>query len=125
MMKHRTLMILVMALAIAGCANQRNLYQWGNYEETLFVYFHEPAVKDEMLKNYFAFIEASQSEPKKLAPGLFAEAGTFMLERGNRDAAIRFYQLEHDSWAESRPLMATLIKNLEVQAQQSTETQSK
>lgn len=123
-MKFKSVIFILLALSLAGCATNRNLYQWGNYEETMFVYFHEPAVKQEMLENYIEFIESSQSNPKKLAPGLFAEAGTFMLDQGDRQAALRFYELEHASWPESRVLMAMLIQTLKAQQTSDTEEQT-
>ena len=118
-MTHKLLGALVGAALLSGCVANNELYQWGDYEETLFVYFHEPDVRDEMLTNYYAFINtaATTTNKKQLAPGLFAEAGTFMLEAGDIDAAIRFYQLEADRWPESRHLMNTLITNLRAQTE--------
>lgn len=120
-MKHKLLGALVGAALLSGCVANNQLYQWGDYEETLFVYFHEPEVRDEMLANYYVFVNqaaAGTSKNKKpLAPGLLAEAGTFMLEAGDIDAAIRFYELEANTWPESRHLMTTLITNLRAQAE--------
>lgn len=103
---------LLTSFLISGCATNKNLYQWGNYEETLFAYFHEPDVKEEMLEYYFEFIAEAQTGKKPVAPGLFAEAGTFMLEKGNTPAALRFYELERAAWPESSALMTTLITNI-------------
>ena len=118
-MNNKLLGALVGAALLSGCATNNQLYQWGDYEETLFVYFHEPEVRDAMLANYYVFVNnaatGTSKNKKPLAPGLFAEAGTFMLEQGDSDAAIRFYQLEANTWPESRHLMNTLIKNLQAQ----------
>lgn len=120
-MKHKLFGALVGAALLSGCATNNQLYQWGDYEEVLFVHFHEPAVRDEMLTNYYTFVNTvasgSSKNNKPLAPGLFAEAGTFMLEAGDIDAAIRFYQLEARAWPESQRLMNTLIGNLQKQQQ--------
>lgn len=118
-MKTKIITITAAILLLSGCATNKNLYEWGNYEETLFVYFHEPEVKDQMLTNYLAFIEKAQAgSAKKVAPGLFAEAGTFMLEKNDVESALRFYQLEHKTWPESRSMMEIMISNLEARRAQ-------
>ena len=107
---------LLMALAIvvlSGCARNHGLYEWGQYQETLFVVYHEPEVKEDMLKQYLDFVENGGTETHPIAPGLLAEAGTFMLERGDIDAAIKYYRMEYDAWPESQPMLGMLIENLE------------
>ena len=111
-MTKRTLIMLAVAALLSGCVTNTNLYDWGDYEETLFVFYHEPAYKEGALQNYLTFLEQHQG-PKLLAPGLYAEAGTFMLEEGNIEQAIQYYRLESEQWPESRPLMSVLIDNLE------------
>lgn len=121
-MKHKLLGAVFIAALLSGCASNTQLYQWGDYEEVLFVHFHEPAVRDEMLANYYTFVntvaDGTIQSKKPIAPGLFAEAGTFMLDSGDIEAAIGFYQLEANTWPESRHLMTTLITNLRAQTQQ-------
>ncbi|MRJ42194.1 MULTISPECIES: DUF4810 domain-containing protein [Idiomarina] len=114
-MKLKLLWVVLGSLLTSACVTNNNLYQWGNYEEALFVYYHEPEVKEEILIDYLEFIETAQQKPKPVAPGLFAEAGTFLLEQGKRAEAIKFYQLEHDTWPESQLFMAALIRNLQTQ----------
>ncbi|AZT84870.1 DUF4810 domain-containing protein [Marinobacter sp. NP-4(2019)] len=112
-MTKRFLLALSMFVLLAGCASNQGLYEWGQYQETLFVVYQEPALKEEALKNYMEFVETGGTPEHPIAPGLFAEAGTFMLEQGDVDSAIKFYKLEYDAWPESRPMLSMLIKNLE------------
>ena len=117
MNKIKIILPLVFTGLLSACATtDNNLYSWGTYEETLFVNYHEPAVKEEMLDNYLAFVRKHHAGTKRLAPGLFAEAGTFMLERNDPQAAIEFYELERQNWPESEPLMTTLITNLKARS---------
>ena len=102
---------------LSGCASNNGLYQWGNYEEALFVNYHEPAVKEEMLDNYLAFVREYEPGKQTIAPGLYAEAGTFMLNRGKPEEAIAFYKLERENWPEREALMTTLINNLQERTQ--------
>ncbi len=112
-MTKRLLLTLSMFVWLAGCASNQGLYEWGQYQETLFVVYQEPALKEEALKNYVAFVETGGTPQHPIAPGLFAEAGTFMLEQGEVDSALKFYRMEYDAWPESRPMLSMLIKNLE------------
>src|SRR5690554_6311173 len=110
--------LLLMALAslfVAGCATgNKQLYDWGQYEQTLFVVYHEPEHKEQALNNYLAFVREYEGQ-SRLAPGLFAEAGTFLLEQGDVNGAIGFYKMEYERWPESRPMLGILIENLESQ----------
>ncbi|MDF0748604.1 DUF4810 domain-containing protein [Marinobacter sp. 71-i] len=112
-MTKRFLLTLSMFGLLAGCASNQGLYEWGQYQETLFVVYQEPALKEEALKNYVAFVETGGTPQHPIAPGLFAEAGTFMLEQGDVDSALKFYKMEYEAWPESRPMLSMLIKNLE------------
>ena len=102
-----------MFVLLAGCASNQGLYEWGQYQETLFVVYQEPALKEEALKNYVEFVETGGTPQHPIAPGLFAEAGTFMMIQGDVDSALKFYKLEYEAWPESRPMLSMLIENLE------------
>lgn len=114
MNKLGVLPILLLFFA-SGCATtEPDMYDWGPYEDTLFAVYHEPAHKEEALKNYMTFIRDRDGNVQ-IAPGLFAEAGTFLLNQGDISGAIRFYKLEYETWPESRPMLGTLIDNLEAE----------
>lgn len=110
---NKSVWIVVLAVALSACAGPNTMYSWGQYEETLFIHYHDPALKEEALGKYIRFIESGGTPEHPVAPGLFAEAGTFMLEQGNIESAIKYYQMEYDAWPESRPMLGVLIKNLE------------
>lgn len=104
----------VVLLALCGCVSP-GLYSWGNYEGELYQYYHEADKKERIVADYLAFIARLERAGQKPAPGLYAEAGTFLLLAGEADTAIEFYQKEHDAWPESQALMSRLIKNLREQ----------
>ncbi len=112
-MKNVVLSALVLTL-LTGCATT-GLYNWGNYEEDLFDYYHEPDKKEKVIADLVKHLEKQEEKGLKPAPGLYAEAGTFYLIEGDAVTAIRFYQKEREYWPESEPMMSTLIKNLEGQ----------
>lgn len=112
-MSKKLILSMVVLVLLTGCASNQGLYDWGQYQETLFVVYHEPEFKEESLKSYLEFIGSGGTPEHPIAPGLFAEAGTFMLEQGDVDAAIKYYRMEYEAWPESQPMLGMLIENLE------------
>jgi len=113
-MNKKLIFIILLALIGTGCASNHQLYDWGQYEQTLFVFYHDPAHKEQALNDYLAFVREHEGS-RSLAPGLYAEAGTFLLEQGDAEGAVAFYRMEYDRWPESQPMLGTLITNLEAQ----------
>lgn len=112
MFKKITLISCVL-IALSGCQTApTSLYAWGNYESALFASFHEPEAREAELAKYLAFMQLAPKYEQKFGPGLYAEAGTFMLQQGNIEQAILFYELEANAWPASLPLMHTLVLNL-------------
>lgn len=111
----RYLIPVAAVLLTTGCATNSGLYNWGNYEEDLFTYYHKPELKEKVVASHIAFINELEQANKKPPPGLLAEAGTLLLQEGDRQGALAFYQREHDIWPESRPMMSALIQNLKEQ----------
>lgn len=114
-MKKKLLVGMGFLALLSACAGPQTMYNWGHYEQTLFIHYHDPSLKKEALENYIAFVEEGGEPERPLAPGLYAEAGTFMLEEGDLTSAIHFYKMEYDAWPESRPMLSILIENLEAQ----------
>lgn len=102
-----------LVVMLTGCATQTTLYDWGNYEQDLFNYYHEPSLKTDVIADHATFVLKVKESGETPAPGLLAEAGTFYLQEGDIASAVKFYQLEYEIWPESRPMMGILIENLE------------
>lgn len=109
--KRIAIALCIGALA-TGCATNNTLYNWGNYENNLFNYYEKPELQEAIVASQIEFLRELENSGLRPAPGLFAEAGTFLLLEGDRQGAIEFYQKEHDAWPESQPMMSVLIANL-------------
>lgn len=112
-MNKKLLVSSALILSLTGCATQSGLYNWGNYEQDLFNYYHEAGTQEEVATNHIEFVSKIDQRGETPAPGLLAEAGTFYLLAGDEGSAVKFYQMEFDTWPESRPMMGILIENLE------------
>ena len=97
---------------LTGCTTSSQYY-WLDYEEKLYDYYHKPAKKTKVVNSYIDALEKADKSGRKLAPGLYAEAGSFMLERGDRARALAFFKLERNAWPESASLMDALITHIE------------
>jgi hypothetical protein len=47
----------------------------------------------------------------KVPPGVYAELGYLLYEKGSSVEAIIYFQKEYDKWSESQPLMVKMINN--------------
>jgi hypothetical protein len=111
-MTRRLLSTLILGSMLSGCAST-SLYTWGTYEDDLFKYFHDPAQKELAVEHHLDLVQKLTAADQVVAPGLYAEAGTFAFLEGDKATAVKFYALEAELWPESRPLMTVLINNLE------------
>ncbi len=107
----RSVFALFILIGLSGCTSSA-LYNWGDYENNLFVYYHKPALQNQVMTEHLQFLAKLEQENQRPAPGLLAEAGTLLLLQGKTQEAIGYYQKEHDVWPESRPMMSALITNL-------------
>ena len=104
--------VLILVFSTVGCTTTTGLYSWGNYENDLFIYYHKPEYKDDVVKDQLQFLSELEQKNKKPPPGLLAEAGTMLLLQGDTDKAIQYYEKEADTWPESEILMRKIVSNL-------------
>lgn len=111
-MINKTLLLALVVLTAAGCTSTTH-FQWGNYEQNLYDYYHEAAVKEKVIADHIKMVESHAGTERKIAPGMYAEAGTFYLEKGETENAVKYYKLEKEAWPESAKLMDQLISTIE------------
>ncbi len=103
---------LVAALALGGGARAAvaPLYDWLTFERDLSRSFQGPEQKlayEDTLKRLIARAEGAGRKPP---PGVLAEYGFLLYERGETHGAVRFFQREAQEWPESAALMDRLIE---------------
>lgn len=108
------LCVLGLTLAtVTGCSNTR--YAWNDYDQKLYNYYKTPAESEQ-------FVEALQEAVAdaeavgKVPPGLYAEYGYMLYEKGNFPSSIVYFKKEYEKWPESRVLMLKMISNVEKKA---------
>jgi len=106
----RVLLISALALVLTACAT--DLYQWGRYENQLYQQYKDPTQAEAARLGLEEHIRQVEQTKQKVAPGLYAELGTYYLEAGDSQSAIQYYEFERDAWPESQGLMNSMIQNL-------------
>jgi len=104
--------LIVVALALTGCATQQR-YQWGGYDELLYQGYKDPNKMEAMRASLETHISAMEKANQKVAPGLYAELGTLYLQKGDSARAVALYSKERDMWPESNGIMTVVITNVE------------
>lgn len=96
-----------------GCASQRAMYYWGTYSNSLYDYKKHP--NDENLSKHkqslLIIIEKSNARGMRVPPGVYCEYGYILMKEGNNQEANKYYELEEQTYPESK----FFIQNLKAQ----------
>jgi len=102
---------LVLAACFAGCASEKTLYSWGQYEYQLYSFF-----KGESRETLIMTMESDQStienSGEALPPGFYAHMGMLYLENGNATGAAACFEREKALFPEAAAFMDFLLKGM-------------
>lgn len=102
-------LVLATTIFVTGCQTSQQLYHWGEYESGLYGYYKDPAELSALSEELLSAIEDANG---RVAPGMYAEYGTLLLQQGKKDEAVVYYTKEKELWPESQHLMDAMINNL-------------
>ena len=97
-----------------SCSTSKNLYYWGNYENTFYQKVNKPG--DETIEKHIEEIrsiieKANKNNSKyKVGPGVYAELGYYMLAEGNREEADNYFAKELSLFPESSTTIKFISK---------------
>ncbi len=103
-----------LALLLAGCAKQADtsLYNWDNYQKTVYQYYQGDKVgPEEQIASLKESIEKSRATGKAVPPGLHAQLGLLYANTGHTDLACQEFNTEKSLFPESATYMDFLLKN--------------
>ena len=105
--------LLIFCFLIIGCASNNNLYDWGNYDQSLFNHYKNPDKPDAFLESLELIIDKNAKKTgsfkKPLGPGIYAEYGYLLFERGRYAEAKECFIAEKKLYPESSKLMNRMI----------------
>lgn len=104
----RLIMLVVLVLSVTGCTSSR--YAWNGYDEKLYDYYKSPAESEKFVEHLSSIISDGESD-NRVPPGIYAEYGYLLFEKGRFAEAEVWFRKEADKWPESRFFM-TKMSNL-------------
>ncbi len=105
-MTTKLITLLSLLAVLSGCAQTR--YAWEGYDDKLYSYYKTPAESEQFLEAIHEVIQEGDAAGK-VPPGLYAEYGYLLFERGQFPEAINWFRKERDKWSESSFFMDKMI----------------
>lgn len=101
-------------LSLAGCATNKSLYYWGDYQPVVYDMYVNPGKADPQtqIEKLTSTIQKAQSLDKKVPPGLYAHLGMLYAREGSPAQAREAFNEEKAHFPES----TTFIDGLESRA---------
>jgi hypothetical protein len=105
---------LVAAGLAAGCAEKPQIYRWGIYEELVYEMYAKPgaADPDTQVVRLSEDIARTQSEGKRVPPGVHAHLGYMYYLSGNAEAALDEFATERALFPESASFIDGIFARL-------------
>jgi hypothetical protein len=89
-----------------GCATSK--YHWGNYEDSLYKHYKNPADQEKYAAALASVIEDGE-QSGTVPPGIYAEYGYVFYSIGRNADSISYFEKEKKAWPESTLLMDKMI----------------
>ena len=108
---HRLNAVLVAGLAavvLTECAPPTR-FTWGDYENSLYVYYKSPSEREAYRKSLLAAVERGRQR-NDIAPGLLAELGYLYMEDGDSTHAAILFREEMQRFPESQPFLTRILE---------------
>ncbi|CDG81081.1 DUF4810 domain-containing protein [Janthinobacterium agaricidamnosum] len=110
-MKISLLFAAIAMSLLSGCATgPQSKYDWGNYEQSVYSYYKEPANIDAFSTSLNNVIQAAELNKRPVAPGVYAEYGYLLTLQGKTEDGLAFFDKEKKQWPESAVFMDTMKK---------------
>src|SRR5437867_6011972 len=96
--------------AAIGCAPPP-LYRWGKYEDSLYLRYASGDT-DRARAMIEETVAHAQQDPVHVPPGLYADYGFLLFQRGEQERAVEYFEKEARAFPESAPLMNKLTEKI-------------
>lgn len=111
----KALAVIVFVGALAGCNANKEIYHWGNYQNSLYNMYVNPgeATPVVQIDQLSEDINQAQNSGKQVPPGLYAHLGMMYAAEGMTLRAKEALLKEKQLYPESETLVDTLLANME------------
>jgi len=96
----------------AGCAANKDLYYWGDYEQLIQNAYIKPGSADTgtQIEKLTADIQKAAATGKKVPPGIYAHLGFLYALEGKDSQSKAAFKQEMDLYPESRTLIEGMLQ---------------
>ncbi len=108
-MRYAILLVAGAAIALIGC-KPPTIYDWGNYEGSLYTLMKNPTSMEKYGKSLVSLIQDAEGSGR-VPPGIYAEYGYFLYVTNQPGEAVKYFEKEKQRWPESARLMDKMISN--------------
>lgn len=107
--------LFIIAFAFSSCSAPKGLYSWGKYQQASYNYLKKADEKsvDKIMKEYQKIIKKQKGIRKVTPPGIFADYGFFLIQRGDLKAGKANLNKEISLYPESKIFIDRILKLLE------------
>ncbi len=113
-MKLRLVSVAALAALLSACAAPVTKYELGNYEQSMYDYYKNPADPGATITALAAIIGKAEGAKRPVPPGVYAEYGFLLLQQGKAQEALANFALEKKYWPESAALMDRMSKQAQL-----------
>lgn len=106
-----TLAVITMIL-MAGCATNKDIYYWGEYEQLIYDAYMKPGSADTatQIEKLNADIQKAAATGKKVPPGIYAHLGFLYAMEGKDSQSKAAFKQEQTLYPESNTLIEGMMK---------------
>lgn len=100
---------IFLCLFMASCTGP--IFYWGDYSHTLYRMKKNADEKSrgEHKKELLEIIEKTKKKKYTIPPGVYCEYGYLMYQEDNLEEALKYYELEKETYPESKTFVERLI----------------
>lgn len=102
---------LVSMVLMAGCASNKDIYYWGEYEQLIHDAYMRPGSADTatQIEKLTADIEKAAATGKKVPPGIYAHLGFLYAMEGKDSQSKAAFKQEQTLYPESNTLIEGML----------------
>jgi hypothetical protein len=112
-MKSYLIFTILLCTFLIGCTTQK-LFYWGNYSETLYAFKKSPDEKttEAHKKSLLDIMDKSEKKHKQIPPGVYAEYGYMLMQAGQENEGLQYFDKEQTLYPESSIFIQRLKEEL-------------
>lgn len=115
-MKKLIFLSFMVGIFLVGCAApQKPMYYWHDYSDTLYEMKKTPGKEsqEKHLATLNKIIDDSNANDVRVPPGIYCELGYLCFKEGDKEKALKYFELEKEIYPESELMISKLMKMAE------------